>query len=123
MVRSDNRLKAAFSHGSLEDLGAGMADRTVEPFVITLDAGADSGPSSIVHAGQEFVFCLNGQIDYVVEDKAYALEPGDSLLFDANLPHRWLNTRPAASRALLVLCPFGGQDRPTLRHFGTGESK
>lgn len=122
-MRSDSRLKAAFSHGSLEDLGAGMADRTVEPFVITLDPGADSGPSPIVHAGQEFVFCLDGQIDYVVEDRAYALEPGDSLLFDANLPHRWLNTRPAASKALLVLCPFEGRDRPTLRHFGIGEGK
>jgi transcriptional regulator with XRE-family HTH domain len=122
-MRSDSRLKAAFSHGSLEDLGAGMADRTVEPFVITLDPGADSGPSPIVHAGQEFVFCLDGQIDYVVEDRAYALEPGDSLLFDANLPHRWLNTRPAASKALLVLCPFEGRDRPTLRHFGMGEGK
>ena len=39
-MRSDSRLKAAFAHGSLEDLGAGMADRTVEPFVITLDPGS-----------------------------------------------------------------------------------
>lgn len=123
LVRSDSRLKAAFSHGSLEDLGAGMADRTVEPFVITLDPGADSGPSPIVHAGQEFVFCLSGQFDYVVEDQAYALEPGDSLLFDANLPHRWLNRQSAASKALMVLCPFEGRDRPTLRHFGMGEGK
>ena len=123
LVRSDNRLKAAFSHGSLEDLGAGMAERTLEPFVITLDPGADSGLSPIVHAGQEFVFCLDGQFDYVVEDQAYALEPGDSLLFDANLPHRWLNRQSAASKALMVLCPFEGRDRPTLRHFGMGEGK
>jgi transcriptional regulator with XRE-family HTH domain len=123
LVRSDGRLKVAFSHGSLEDLGAGMADRTLEPFVISLDPGADSGPRPIVHAGQEFVLCLDGQIDYVIEDGSYALEPGDSLLFDANLPHRWLNKRPAASKALMVLCPFEGRDRPTLRHFGMGEGE
>lgn len=122
-MRSNSRIKAVFSHGSLEDLGAGMAERTLEPFVITLDAGTDSGSTPIVHAGQEFVFCLDGQVEYVVEDEAYALEPGDSLLFDANLPHRWLNRQSAASRALMVLCPFEGRDRPTLRHFGMGAGK
>jgi transcriptional regulator with XRE-family HTH domain len=123
LVRSESRLKVAFSHGSLEDLGAGMVDRTLEPFVISLDPGADSGPNPIVHAGQEFVLCLDGQIDYAIEGQTYALEPGDSLLFDANLPHRWLNKRPGATKALMVLCPFEGRDRPTLRHFGMGDGK
>jgi uncharacterized cupin superfamily protein len=122
LVRSDNRLRVAFSHGSLEDLGAGMANRTLEPFVISLDPGADSGSSPITHAGQEFVLCLDGQIDYELMDQSYALGPGDSLLFDANLPHRWLNKQSEASRALMVLCPFEGRDRPTLRHFGLGEA-
>ncbi len=120
LVRSDSRRKAAFSHGSLEDLGAGMADPTLEPFIISLDPGADSGPNPIVHAGQEFVLCLDGQIDYEFIDRTYALAPGDSLLFDANLPHRWLNGRSATSKAVMVLCPFEGRDRPTLRHFGMG---
>lgn len=122
-LRAHRRLQVVFAHGLLEDLGAGMAERTIEPFLITLDPHADSGPSPVVHTGQEFVYCLKGQIEYLVEDRAYVLEPGDSLLFDANLPHGWLNRRPEASQALMVICPFEAREKPALRHFSLGESR
>jgi transcriptional regulator with XRE-family HTH domain len=122
-ARAGRRPRAAFAHGDLEDLGAGMAARTMEPFAITLDPGADSGPSPIFHAGQEFVFCLEGGIDYVVAEQPYALEPGDSLFFDANLPHRWRNGRPVVSKALMVLCPFEAREASVLRHFATVEAQ
>ncbi len=119
-VRADGRRNVAFAHGFLEDLGAGMTDRTIEPFLITLNPHTDSGPTPIVHTGQEFVYCLEGRVDYFIEGQGYELEPGDSLLFEAYLPHRWLNTRPKPSRAMLVLCPPGGQNRAASRHFGIG---
>lgn len=121
-VRANGRRNVAIAHGFLEDLGAGMTDRTIEPFLITLNPHSDSGPTPIVHTGQEFVYCLEGRVDYVIEGQAYELEPGDSLLFAAHLPHRWLNTRPKPSRAMLVLCPPGGQNHPAVRHFGIGGS-
>jgi transcriptional regulator with XRE-family HTH domain len=117
-VRADGRRNVGFAHGFLEDLGAGMADRTIEPFLITLNPHADSGPTPIVHTGQEFVYCLEGRVDYFIEGQVHELNPGDSLLFEAYLPHRWLNTRSEPSRAILVLCPPGGQNRPVARHFG-----
>ncbi len=122
-LRSDRRVQVSFAHGLLEDLGAGMAERTIEPFLITLEPHADSGPTPVVHTGQEFVYCLEGQIEYVVDGQAYVLEPGDSLLFDANLPHCWLNRRPVASKALMVICPFEAREKPALRHFGMGEKR
>jgi transcriptional regulator with XRE-family HTH domain len=119
-MRADGRRNVAFAHGFLEDLGAGMADRTIEPYLITLNPHTDSGPTPIVHTGQEFVYCLEGRVDYVIDSQAYELELGDSLLFEAHLPHRWLNSRAEPSKAILVLCPPGGQNRPAARHFGTG---
>jgi transcriptional regulator with XRE-family HTH domain len=119
-MRADERRNVAFAHGFLEDLGAGMANRTIEPFLITLDPCTDTGATPIVHTGQEFVYCLEGRVDYVIDSQAYELEPGDSLLFEAHLPHRWLNSQTAPSKAILVLCPPGGQNRPAARHFGTG---
>jgi transcriptional regulator with XRE-family HTH domain len=116
-AHADGRRNVAFAHGFLEDLGAGMVDRTIEPFLITLNPHADSGSTPIVHTGQEFVYCLEGRLDYYIEDNAYPLGPGDSLLFEAHLPHRWLNAQPEPSRAVLVLCPPGGQNRPAARHF------
>ncbi len=116
-VRACQRSHAKFTHGTLEDLGAGLRNRVVEPFIVTLEPNAGSGANSIVHTGHEFVFCLKGRIVYTVEERPYLLEPGDSLLFESRLPHRWQNVDTEPSQALLVLCPTDARDRPTERHF------
>jgi transcriptional regulator with XRE-family HTH domain len=115
--KASQRPKAAFAHGTLEDLGAGMISRGAEPFLVVLEPHADSGPALIVHTGREFVFCLEGQLAYTIEDQEFLLESGDSLLFEAHLPHRWQNMGATPTRSLLVLCPSDEQDRPTKRHF------
>jgi len=121
-IKAGQRPRAVFAHGTLEDLSAGLADRVVEPFVVMLEPNADSGPHPIVHTGYEFVFCLQGRITYTIEERGYLLEPGDSLLFESHLPHRWHNTDAAQSHAILVLYPLDARDRPTERHFAPKES-
>jgi transcriptional regulator with XRE-family HTH domain len=111
------RPKALFEHGVIEDLGAGMSRFGAEPLIVTLEAKADSGKNPIVHTGREFVYCLEGQTTYTVDAETYVLEPGDSLLFEAYLPHRWKNVGSVPSRVLLVLCPLDERDQPTERHF------
>jgi len=115
--KAGQRPRAAFAHGALEDLGTELASRWAEPFVVTLEAGADSGETPILHTGLEFVYCLEGCIAYIIESQQYVLEPGDSLLFDARLPHRWQKTGAMSARSLLVLCPADERDRPTTLHF------
>lgn len=118
-IQANQRPSAAFAHGTLQDLGAGMRNRCVEPFVVTLEPGAGSGAYPIVHTGHEFVFCLQGRIAYTIEERTYLLEPGDSLLFESRLPHRWQNVDSKPSQALLILCPSDERDRPTEQHFQT----
>jgi len=113
------RPRAAFAHGLMEDLGAGMPRFGAEPLIVTLNPHADSGKHPIVHTGREFVYCIDGQIAYTVDEETYLLEAGDSLLFEAYLPHHWKNKNATPSRALLVLCPMDDRDRPTERHFVT----
>jgi len=108
---------AAFTHGSIEDLGAGMARFGAEPLIVTLAPHLASGETPITHTGREFVYCLEGQISYIVNSETYQMEPGDSLLFEAYLPHRWKNLDDNSSKILLVLCPSDEQDRPKERHF------
>jgi transcriptional regulator with XRE-family HTH domain len=109
--------RAAFAHGTLEDLGSGLTLQGGHPFLVTLEPNADSGANVIVHTGHEFVYCLEGQLSYTIEDQTYVLDPGDSLLFEAYLAHRWQNTGKKPSRSLLVMCPTDESDRPTERHF------
>ncbi len=116
-IKAGQRSSAAFAHGTLADLGIGLTERTIAPFVVTMKPNTNSGAHSIVHTGYEFVFCLEGRMVYTIEDETFLLEPGDSLLFESHLPHRWQNVETIPARALLVLCPADVRDQPTQRHF------
>lgn len=116
-LKADQRQRVAFSYGALEDLGAGIDMRGSQPLLVILEPGADSGPDPIVHTGHEFVYCLEGQLFYNVDGESYLLRPGDSLVFEAHLPHRWGNPASSHSRSLLILCPSDEKEDPTKRHF------
>jgi len=115
--KASDRQSAAFLHGTMADLGAGFARPGLEPFVITLEPQAGSGNTPIVHTGIEFIYCLEGCITYEVEGHTFSLDKGDSLIFEAYLPHRWWNAGVSSSRSLLLLCPADERDHPDERHF------
>jgi transcriptional regulator with XRE-family HTH domain len=115
--KEGQRPRAAFAHGTLEDLGAGLTLHGGQPFLVTLEPKANSGSTPIVHTGLELVYCLEGHLSYTIEGRVYPLDPGDSLLFEAYLPHCWQNTGETASRSLLIMCPSDESDHPTERHF------
>ncbi len=115
--KAGQRLQAAFAHGTLADLGAGLTLHGGQPLLVTLEPKANSGPTPIVHTGHEFVFCLEGRLSYTIEDHIYILNPGDSLLFEAHLPHFWQNVGESVSQSLLIMCPADESDHPTERHF------
>ncbi len=87
----------------LESLGSGLQDQTLEPFVVTLKPGADSGRRIIVHAGHELVYCLQGEIEYEVAGQQYRLAVGDALLFEAGLAHCWRNPGSEPAKCLMIL--------------------
>jgi len=119
-LQATNRSGATFARGMLEDLGVGLANRAIEPFLVTMKPTASTGMQPIVHTGLDFVYCLEGRIVYTIEDTNYLLESGDSLLFESHLPHRWQNVDPVPSRMLLVLCPADSHDQSAQRHFLPG---
>jgi transcriptional regulator with XRE-family HTH domain len=57
-----------------------------EPFLITMDDDSQRYPI-FQHPGTEFLYMLEGQIEYRCGQQTYLLEPGDSLTFQGTLPH------------------------------------
>ncbi len=80
------------------------------------------GDNPIVHTGFEFVFCQQGHMTYQVEERSYLLAPGDSLVFESYLPHRWQNDDDQPAQAILVLYPTDVRDCPTECHFSAKEA-
>lgn len=114
--KAAERTRVPFTRGVWEGLGGELFVGHVEPFALTLETGANSGPNPIVHTGHEFVVCLRGQLEYQVENEVFLLEAGDTLLFAANLNHRWRNPGPLVTDAVFVLSCFGEGEEPGTRH-------
>ncbi len=86
----------------LESLGIGLPNQQLEPFRLTIEPGSGSADESISHPGHEFVYCLEGEIDYFVDEKVYHLKVGDSLLLEASNPHSWHNPSKKPASILLI---------------------
>ena len=120
---SDQRPKSALGKTEMENLGKDLAGSCVQPFVITLKPGAGSGEHTIVHTGHEFVYCLKGVIHYKVKEKNITLKPGDSLVFEAHLPHFWKNDSNEIAQLLLILYPSDEREELGGRHFSIDTMK
>ncbi len=114
--KSGHRPLTMFPHGELEDLGGGLALGEATPLLMTAKPKTNSGPEAIVHTGQEFIYCLDGSIVYRVGQSEFILEKGDSLIFQAHIPHRWENSNDIPAHCILIICPSDDSDRSVGQH-------
>jgi len=120
---ADQRPKSALGKTEMENLGKDLVGGYVQPFAVTLKPGAGSGECTIVHTGHEFVYCLTGVIHYKVEENDLILKPGDSLVFEAHLPHCWMNDSNEIAQLLLILYPSDEREEFGGRHFSINTMK
>jgi transcriptional regulator with XRE-family HTH domain len=57
----------------------------------TVVPGASSGEHAMEHPGEELIYLLDGELEFVVNEQSYRLKPGDSLHFRTVQPHFWRN--------------------------------
>lgn len=114
---AQKRPQISFGSTKMDNLGKDLAGNAVQPFIVTLQPGMGSGERKIIHTGYELVLCLNGCIHYQIEEEEYWLKSGDSLVFEAHLPHCWENAEENIAQFLLVLYPTDERDEPVGRHF------
>jgi transcriptional regulator with XRE-family HTH domain len=74
----------------------------VEPYMITLTAKSDVFPT-FQHAGLEMLYMLEGNVVYRHGDKTYDMHPGDTLFFDADVPHGPEELKKLPARYLSVI--------------------
>jgi quercetin dioxygenase-like cupin family protein len=82
-----------------------------------MEKHATSGGRTLLHIGYEFVYCLSGKILYTIQEVEYTLTSGDSVLFAAQLGHRWENINEGESQLLLVMTPACLQTEQSKKHF------
>jgi transcriptional regulator with XRE-family HTH domain len=67
-------------------LGRGKADRSMEPFFITLEPTTEPQDLSS-HEGEEFIVVVSGEVSLVYGNEEHILGPGDSMYYNSVVPH------------------------------------
>ena len=116
-VKRSNRPVISSKGLQIEGLGGKLNYQEMEPFLISLEPNSGSGERQVVHTGHELVYCLSGNVEYLIDGQIYPLEPGDFLLFEAHLPHLWRNVTDEVAVILLVLQSSGQTVQSVERHF------
>jgi transcriptional regulator with XRE-family HTH domain len=86
-----------------ESLAYPKADKHMEPFQVQFEVKKKEDLIFFNHKGEEFVFVLEGQIEFNYEDETFILEPGDSLYFDSSSPHAFRAVGKKSALAIDVI--------------------
>lgn len=97
-----DRDQSAVNTTRYESLAHKRSDRKMDPFLLTIPAGV-AREQALGHEGEEFLIVQSGRVDFEYDSELYHLEAGDSLYFDASVPHRLINPSESTTQ---VLCVF-----------------
>lgn len=74
-------------------LAAARAQKAMEPFLLIVRPEDVDPKKRFEHPGEEWIYVLEGQLEYAVGDEIFSMGPGDSLYFEATRPHAPLPQR------------------------------
>jgi transcriptional regulator with XRE-family HTH domain len=114
--KQNERNEIHFLQGKWEGLGGDQFEGQLEAYILVTEANGSSGVHKLLHSGNEFVFGLEGQLEYEIENQRYLLNPGDSLFFLSNMEHRWHNTGTSIARAMIIVSGYDPHDSPGEYH-------
>jgi transcriptional regulator with XRE-family HTH domain/mannose-6-phosphate isomerase-like protein (cupin superfamily) len=116
LTRANERTRSGSASVVLESLGWGLEGQACDPFVVTLKPGANSGREMMVHAGTELIHCLEGSLSIEIAGQNYDLEPGDTVLFRGEQPHRWQNSSSDPAVFMMMMQATEERDEKLHQH-------
>ena len=92
-----------FSDYNYEALAYKMANKNMEPFLVTIPYEENAEIVFHSHPGKEFEFILEGSLEFTVNGKSITLNEGDSVFLDSSYPHgiRALGGKPCKVLAVI----------------------
>lgn len=103
VVRRDERAHITLSGEITWERLTPTDEHDFEFMQCTYPPGATSADDMQRHPGRDYGILLEGRLDIEVGFTTYRLEPGDSIAFDASLPHRLSNPGDVAARTIWVV--------------------
>lgn len=88
-----------------EPLAYPKIDKTMEPFIVHIDERAAEAIAYNNHRGEEFLYVLEGRLEFRRGDNVVILDEGDSLYFDSVVPHGYRGIGGPAKTLVIIYKP------------------
>lgn len=85
-----------------EALALDKVDKLMEPFLLTVKHGDKA--DYFQHKGDEFIYMVKGKMRFEIGSENYVLEEGDSLYFDASIPHKPIVLNKGGVKFIAIFC-------------------
>ncbi|MCP4718243.1 MAG: helix-turn-helix domain-containing protein [Desulfobacteraceae bacterium] len=83
-----------------EVLAEGKPGKNMEPFIIHAPFEINR---TYTHEGEEFIYVMDGQLEFHYGDEIYILNPGDNIYFDSIVPHVGKSLGDKKARLMVVI--------------------
>lgn len=83
-------------------LAPGLRKKSMEPFLIEFETGEWHDSRLYSHEGEEFIYMLEGELEFHYGKEIMTLLPGDSIYYDSSEPHGYVAMNGKA-RAVAVI--------------------
>lgn len=79
--------------------------RSLEVLWLEAPPGSSTGEERYAHSGEECVLVIAGELLLTVGEESWTLEEGDSLYFQGDQPHGWINAGDKTALAVWISTP------------------
>ncbi len=88
-----------------EPLAYPKVDKSMEPFIVHMEERTAEAIVYNNHRGEEFLYVLEGRLEFRRGDHVVVLEAGDSLYFDSVVPHGYRGLGGPATALVIIYKP------------------
>ena len=89
----------------IELLTQEVTKKKISPLLLTLSANARTTQEQNERGVEKFIWVLEGEAEAVLEKETYSLKTGETIYFDASLPHRFINPKAKAAKLFVAVSP------------------
>ncbi|WP_051591564.1 helix-turn-helix domain-containing protein [Cupriavidus sp. SK-4] len=86
-----------------EAIATERVDKAMQPFVMVPPFTLAQDQPMASHAGEELIFVVAGEMEVLFDDRTVRMKAGDSLYFNASIPHRSRSIGKTLAQALVVV--------------------
>jgi transcriptional regulator with XRE-family HTH domain len=111
VVRGYSRKKLYGDHAGVdyELLAPDTTSERRSDFLLGVFAPGSSSPSGtsryVAHEGEEYCYCTSGSLTLLLGTEEFTIDAGDSIAFDASIPHRVENRGTVAAEVTITMTP------------------